>query len=262
MHATSNFDIQSTSNEFCKLSCLWSKCKVWPSNQNHYLVGSFNQSTTYLAICSQPALQRMKPRSKCMINPDTAESNIWQNYHLHPPKQLTWNNGTPKKCPKGRRQFLSPKHQNFVTSTSSISEFFDWKEESPGLPGSQRHSFKRSSELCRRKGNEAPPWPSNNGAPIAGGWPKAVGAVGPPLLEKKRSSIFLGRKSRVWQVLFFFQITCYFCVFTGKYAMPMFTINIISERNTDMKRSELRIWSSISLKIHFLNYSTIPAALH
>ena len=155
----------------------------------------------------------MKPRSKCMINPDTAESNIWQNYHPHPamaplplppPKQLTWNNGTPKKCPKGSRQFLSPKHQMFVTSTSSISEFFDWKEEPPGLPGSQRHSFKRSSELCRRKGNEAPPWPSNNGAPIAGGWPKAVGAVGPPLLEKKK-----GRPS-FWRGKVVFGSFCFF----------------------------------------------------
>ena len=135
----------------------------------------------------------MKTRSKCMINPDTAESNIWQNYHRHHPKTNLeqWN-----------RQFLSPNHQFLVTSTSSISEFFDWKEP-PGLPGSQRHSFKRSSELCRRKGNEAPPWPSNNGAPIAGGWPKAVGAVGPPLLETKVVHLFLERKSRVWQVLFF-----------------------------------------------------------
>lgn len=148
-----------------------------------------------------------------MINPDTAESNIWQNYHLHHPKSNLeqWNS---KEMSQGSRQFLSPKHQFLVTSTSSISEIFDWKEP-PGLPGSQRHSFKRSSELCRRKGNEAPPWPSNNGAPIAGGWPKAVGAVGPPLLETKVVHLFLERKSRVWQVFFFKSLVLFVCSTVG-----------------------------------------------
>ena len=153
---------------------------------NHPLVGSFNQSTTYLAICSQPALQAMKTRSKCMINPDTAESNIWQSYHPHPQKKINLEQWNPKEMSQGKQAIPLSKASNVCDFDQFHLWVFRLKRRTARTPRQQRHSFKRSSELCRRKGNEAPPWPSNNGAPIAGGWPKAVGAVGPPLLEKKK----------------------------------------------------------------------------
>ena len=77
----------------------------------------------------------------------------------------------------------------------------------------------------------------------------------------------MGGNILFWQVLFYFNCyslfnsCCSFCVFTGKYAMQLFTVNIIPERNTDLKRSELRIWSlhnSGSLTLNDESFTKTP----